>query len=69
MKKKLIDLIAVRLEDNLEAMRSDFLTSCSDVGVRYCVVDDLLPEDIVKNIHNYSIRVSLILSSFLYTLI
>ncbi len=52
MKDKITSLVVERLESRLEILRERFLQSSSEVGVRYCVVDDLLPEDISRRIYD-----------------
>jgi Rps23 Pro-64 3,4-dihydroxylase Tpa1-like proline 4-hydroxylase len=47
----LIELIVNRLEAAKTDLRDYFSRSIDDVGVRYCVLDDLLPTDIVQRIH------------------
>lgn len=52
MRDELIDLIVARLENELESIRENFLASYNEVGVRYCIVDNLLPEYISHKIHD-----------------
>ncbi len=47
----LIDLILSRLEMQAESCRDKFETSRREVGVRYCIVDDLLPGEIAERIY------------------
>ena len=52
MKEKITRLVIERLESQLEILRENFLQSSNEVGVRYCVLDDLLPEDISRRIYD-----------------
>lgn len=47
----LIDLILSRLEMQAESCREKFEASRHEVGVRYCIVDDLLPREIAERIY------------------
>lgn len=49
-KETLVNLIINRLQNNLNDFSKDFSNSGAGVGVRYCVIDDLLPLDIAKQI-------------------
>lgn len=51
MKEKIISLIVEKLENQVESLRAAFLDSSREVGVRYCVLDNLLPDDIAYRIH------------------
>jgi len=51
MKEQIISLVIERLENQLESLRAAFLKSSSEVGVRYCVLDNLLPDDIAHRIN------------------
>lgn len=46
----LTDLICARLESSLPQLTAEFKASSDEVGVRYAVVDDLLPADIAQRI-------------------
>ena len=47
----LVRLIVARLESAETALKRAFEASRSEVGVRYCAIDDLLPEAVVRQIH------------------
>lgn len=49
--KYLSALIVDKLESQQNELKSFFKESFSEVGVRYCIVDDLLPEDVVNYIY------------------
>lgn len=49
---EIVGLIVERLNFELKKATSDFENSSAEVGVRYCYVDNLLPEEVVKNIYN-----------------
>lgn len=51
MKKDLVDLITLRLSDQVEQLRGQFSSSINEVGVRYAVLDDLLPIALAKSLH------------------
>lgn len=51
MKEKITSIIVRKLESQVETLRNNFLQSSNEVGVRYCVLDNLLPEDISRKIH------------------
>jgi Rps23 Pro-64 3,4-dihydroxylase Tpa1-like proline 4-hydroxylase len=48
----LVCLILDRLEPLVSKLSEEFYTSSKEVGVRYCVIDDLLPNDIAERISN-----------------
>jgi Rps23 Pro-64 3,4-dihydroxylase Tpa1-like proline 4-hydroxylase len=48
---ELVELVSLRLESEEAALRSAFARSVDDVGVRYCVVDDLLPQRVAEQIY------------------
>ena len=49
-REKLAELIVQRLTPLVHKLSEDFHGSSSEVGVRYCVVDDLLPQEIAERI-------------------
>ena len=49
-KSELITAIGTRLTRDLDALRSAFAASASEVGVRYVAIDDLLPADVAAAI-------------------
>lgn len=51
MKEQLVQFICDRLSRTEEQTRREFAQSVEDVGVRYAVVDDLLPPEIAQRIH------------------
>jgi len=51
MNEDLVNLIVKRLSTDLGKLSSDFASSVADVGVRHCVIDDLLPEELATHIH------------------
>lgn len=51
-REKLVALILQRLESQETALRDAFESSRSEVGVRYCALDDLLPVEVAQAIHN-----------------
>lgn len=52
MKNQLVQLIGDRLRGQVDTLREQFGNSSQEVGVRYAVLDDLLPESLARNIHN-----------------
>lgn len=46
----LVGLILSRLEPLVDVLSEEFLKSSKEVGVRYCVVDDLLPKEVALRI-------------------
>lgn len=46
----LVNLILARLEPLIYRLSEEYQTSSKEVGVRYCVIDNLLPTDIAKSI-------------------
>jgi Rps23 Pro-64 3,4-dihydroxylase Tpa1-like proline 4-hydroxylase len=44
-------LVAQRIESEKERLRRSFEASSAEVGVRYCALDHLLPDDIAGDIH------------------
>tara|TARA_X000000368_G_scaffold390475_1_gene353722 strand:- start:11414 stop:12220 length:807 start_codon:yes stop_codon:yes gene_type:complete len=52
MKEKFIKLILEKLSSNEDNYSRQFLESNSEVGTRYLIVDDLLPEDLCNSIHS-----------------
>lgn len=50
-RETLVDLIVERLEAAEAELRDSFEKSVAEVGVRYCVLDGLLPTDIAQRIH------------------
>ena len=51
-RETLVDLIVARLEAAEAELRDSFEKSVAEVGVRYCVLDGLLPTDIAQRIHD-----------------
>ncbi|WP_343627090.1 2OG-Fe(II) oxygenase [Roseateles puraquae] len=51
MKEQLIQLIVERLGREQDALAKAFQASKNEVGVRYCAVDDLLPQELAERIH------------------
>ncbi len=51
-REMLVCLILDRLEPLVSKLSEEFYTSSKEVGVRYCVIDDLLPNDIAERISN-----------------
>ncbi len=51
MNSQLVELIVAKLEGREELLRRQFLESATEVGVRYCYVDDLLPAEIANSIY------------------
>lgn len=51
MKEKIASLVIEKLENQLETLRENFLQSSNEVGVRYCILDNLLPENISRKIY------------------
>ncbi|PRC92706.1 2OG-Fe(II) oxygenase [Solimicrobium silvestre] len=49
---ELVDLIVTRLQEDKTTAREFFMQSKKDVGVRYCYIENLLPEDIAKKIYS-----------------
>lgn len=47
----LANLIAEKLSLNIDSLRVYFDSSLSEVGVRYCYIDNLLPENVVEEIY------------------
>lgn len=50
-REKLASLIVSRLEAEEQALHAAFKESVKEVGVRYCAVDNLLPDDLAQAIH------------------
>jgi Rps23 Pro-64 3,4-dihydroxylase Tpa1-like proline 4-hydroxylase len=51
-KEEIVALILARLNENAGALAESFHRSATEVGVRYCVVDDLLPEELAQRIYS-----------------
>lgn len=51
MKEQIVSLVVARLENQVESLRAAYRDSFSEVGVRYCVLDNLLPDDIAHRIN------------------
>lgn len=49
-REELVDLILARLEPHVDGLSENFETSRKEVGIRYCVIDNLLPNDIAERI-------------------
>ena len=45
-KKQIVDIIYNRLSDNKEALTKSFINSSNLTSTKYCILDDLLPEDL-----------------------
>lgn len=52
MQQQIVQLICDRLRSQVNLLRDQFTTSSQEVGVRYALLDDLLPESISQNIQN-----------------
>ncbi|MEN9419577.1 MAG: hypothetical protein RI988_3197 [Pseudomonadota bacterium] len=50
-REQIVGLILQRLASQEVDLRSSFERSRNEVGVRYCVVDDLLPMEVAKEVH------------------
>ena len=50
-KDELVELMISRLEPMVDDLRSSFQNSKTEVGVRYCLLDNLLPQDISEDIY------------------
>jgi Rps23 Pro-64 3,4-dihydroxylase Tpa1-like proline 4-hydroxylase len=48
--QELVNLILSKLLSMADSLSDAFEASCEEVGVRYCVIDDLLPIDIARRI-------------------
>jgi len=46
----LVNLILSRIEPMIDKLSEEFQESSKDIGVRYCVIDDLLPQSIAEQI-------------------
>ena len=51
MKEQIVSLVAKKLKSQVDSLRTQFLESGIETGVRYCIVDDLLPEELSSRIH------------------
>ena len=51
MKDQLAELICQKLRSCRDELGFEFQESVAEVGVRYCIVDNLLPEEIARSIH------------------
>lgn len=51
MREEIVQLILDRLEQERDTLRAQFSASAVAVGVRYCVVDDLLHEPLARRIN------------------
>ncbi len=51
MKEKLVQLICTRLNEERVRLSNQFSDSIAEVGVRYAVIDDLLPQKLAQRIH------------------
>jgi Rps23 Pro-64 3,4-dihydroxylase Tpa1-like proline 4-hydroxylase len=51
MRSELVKLVLEKLEKHENALRKQFQESLSEVGVRYCYVDELLPVDLAYAIY------------------
>jgi Rps23 Pro-64 3,4-dihydroxylase Tpa1-like proline 4-hydroxylase len=49
-RETLVNLILARLAPLVDKLSEDFETSRKEVGVRYCVIDELLPSDVAEQI-------------------
>lgn len=63
---QLIDLVVSRLTPHVDELSEAFENSRAEVGVRYCVIDDLLPSDIAQSIADAfpSLKSMRLMSSF-----
>ena len=52
MKQEIVTLITARLEGQVGRLRADFTDSAREVGVRYFIVDNLLPDELACRINN-----------------
>lgn len=50
MKEELVQLILARLKTEASRLATEFQASRQEVGVRYCVIDELLPADVAQRI-------------------
>ncbi len=50
-REQLVQLIVAKLEELEGSLQKAFQASRSEVGVRYCCIDDLLPEELARRIH------------------
>jgi len=50
-REEVVQLIVAKLTTQREVLRQAFSDSKREVGVRYCVVDDLLPRELAERIH------------------
>jgi len=50
MKEQLVELIVSRLASERDTLQKAFQAAKNEVGVRYCVVDDLLPQALAERI-------------------
>lgn len=51
MNNKLVEIIVSRLEGQESELARQFADSASEVGVRYCVTDDLLPAELASEVY------------------
>ena len=51
VRDQLVKLVCARLADAVKRLQSDFHGSIAEVGVRYAVLDDLLPDELAQRIH------------------
>jgi len=51
VKEEIVQLIVTRLARDSDQLAAAFQASHSEVGVRYCCIDDLLPEKLARRIH------------------
>jgi Rps23 Pro-64 3,4-dihydroxylase Tpa1-like proline 4-hydroxylase len=51
MIEELVELICNRISAELPRLQAEFTASGSEVGVRYAVLDDLLPQELAQRIH------------------
>lgn len=49
-RRQLADLILARLEELTPTLHAEFHLSRQDVGVRYCIIDDLFPVEVAERI-------------------
>ena len=52
MKEQIVQVICDRLRAQADTLREQFANSSQEVGVRYTLLDNLLPESLARNIHN-----------------
>ncbi|KON75696.1 2OG-Fe(II) oxygenase family protein [Leptospira kirschneri serovar Mozdok] len=51
-REELVSYIQSKLSSNITELKNNFQNSISEIGIRYCYLDDLLPEKIAKKIYS-----------------